>query len=342
MQFSNLYVPERSNFLNHVASSIDFKAEKKPNGKIASLMQRMFRLPENRQVQNDDHFNMSPVENLKYHILLSNLHKSPRDIQQIIMSQAKGFECWLTMKSYCQDEAIDHYAKKTLVDLNKKYYFGNPIEILIRHTFRELVLNSNIKQINSLIEQFNKEESIINNAKTKFQIICEKVIHCVANIFRIGGILVGIYVGLNIFFREEALTNFLEVKCFPIVANKIVNYVHPKMIKVTSQILDKAFYATILYIVCGYTRLNQYPLLMRSINLIEKVVNFPRRFSFILRQPLAMAYVVYQKITKTTNTASHLMKQGVSQLEGFRLQQQLQSAENLFVKQIMNLKVKRV
>ncbi len=339
MQSSMLVSPQPSKYVSFVSDFIDKKLS--ANEKLHSLTPHLFRPQLPSQDQQEVYQNFDNQKVVHYDKLMLLLSFQNSDVQSEIMKFAQGFQSWLVTKMYCRDEAVNQYSVLVLKELNIKHYFGNPTGILLRHIFKEITLNSDMKEIQGLLHQYNDQEAIILKTKNRLQILLEKTISLASFILKGFSVVGGLYTGYLIYKNSHLMITYAKVQYLPMFVNKVVNHTPSSMIRVASKVYDYRFGVFIFSLLISQTRLNQYPMIIRSFSILSDIAYLPITISeMILELPLKVAYVVYDEIQSKRGKITHFMEEKNNFFQAYRINQALTHAETLFVNQVMNLKVK--
>lgn len=334
-------VPERSSYVSYVSTFIDQKMV--TNQKVASLASHICSLPQNKiQIDTNQSSFISNKDVLLYDILLKNVSNLNADLQSKILPQTPGFQAWITAKMYCKDEAVRQYSNLVLKELKIPYLIGDPTEILLRHVFKELTLNSNKAEISKLLEESRTQNTILPQAKSRIIMFVEKVSSLASTILSFAAIPLALYGGYRIWSGIWKVIEYVKVNHLPVLVNKIINHVPAPIIRIATKIYDWRFTIFITSIIVKFTRLNNYRVVRVGTKILSEIAYLPITISQkICELPFKTAYYSYNKIREATAGTIHGMRLGSGFIESWRIANELNEAENVWVDQVMNLKMGR-
>ncbi|MGZ6330372.1 MAG: hypothetical protein ACXWM7_05130, partial [Parachlamydiaceae bacterium] len=316
---------------------------------INSFIQRVSQLVDDKLTTNQQiqamtpHIFRQPPEGVCHHKDIKEglgiISALPSDSQAVVLMQANGMEAWIVQKIYCTDEAVRTYAALALNALNVSYFFRDPSEVLVRHIFKELTLNSTPEEIDELLSHYRKQQELVDQAKSFLQLAAEKAAIVVTEILKFFTIPLALYAAYLTWVHAKAIMNTFQIEYLPRVANLAINHVSVEIIRVGNKLYDLAstiqkYYFTILIatFVVYFTRLSQYRIVRISINCLYEIATLPKRIAGL---PFDTARYVYSQFKSGTQRLIHSMSQGTNFWQAVRLQYELQQAENLWVSQVM-------
>lgn len=336
MQPGTLTAPAPSNYVNHVTAVIDKKMTN--NQQIAALGSIICAVPMSNSKSIDS--DLSNKDVVSYEVVLKNIYRLNSDCQAVILKSTPGFQSWLTGKMYCKDEAIKQYSISVLKELNLSYLFNDPTEVLLRHVFKELTLNSNIEEIDELLGLSRTEEEVVSKSKSYLQLVAEKVISFASAVLSIITIPIAIYSAYLLWSNAHGLIQYAKIEYLPILVNKLINYTPVMMIRIANKIYDWKWTIYLTALVVSISSLNNYRFIRIPIYVLNEFAQLPYRITQkILSLPFAIALKSYEYVHSTSKKTAHLMRQGSNFIESLRLSRELKQAEILFVNQVMKLKV---
>ncbi|MBA3603285.1 MAG: hypothetical protein H0W50_06525 [Parachlamydiaceae bacterium] len=317
----NLTVPDRSNFVGVASWAIDEK----------SML--------NNNVQQENYKNLKNPEVVSYSTLLNNVRLLIPDCQSLILKETSGFQSWITAKMYCDDSAVEMYARKVLKDLNISHPLKKATEVFLRHKFNHLVQNSPKRDVDSILQEYYKENNPLEKTATKYQAIAQKVTSFAAIVLTIVGIPLALYGGYRLWACAHQVINFVKAEIVPIVVNKIINYTPLVVIRLATKIYDWRFTIFVTAFVARFTRLNNYSFIRIPLNALSELAYPSKVINRLYWLPSDIAIFSYNKIRNAASASANFVGEKSGIYARIQRSCDLKDAENLFVHQIMHLKV---
>ncbi len=318
----NLTVPDRSNFVEVASWAIDEK----------SML--------NNNVQQVNYKNLQNPEVILYSSLLNNVRLLIPDLQSLILRDTPGFQSWVTAKMYCSDSGVEMYAQKVLKDLNISHPHNHATEVFLRHKFNHLVQNSPKEDVDSILQEYHKENNPLEKTATKYQAIAQKVTSIAAIVLTIVGIPLALYGAYRLWACAHLVLNYVKAEIIPILVNKIVNYTPLVVIRLATKIYDWRFTIFLTAFVASFTRLNNYSFIRIPLNAISELAYLPAKiYNKLSALPFSIAIFAYSKIRNAASVSANFVGEKSGIYARIQRSCDLKDAENLFVHQIMHLKV---
>ncbi len=341
MQSANVDTSVRSPYVNFVSELIDRKMleEDSTLNPVCSCI--CDRPPSDNLKHKDQLGNGEIVLNKKiieYQVLLENLHLLNSDCQSKILKFTRGFQSWITAKMQISDEGLKQSSIFALKELHISSFMSEPTEVLLRHVFKKLILNSNRNEIIDLLQSYRGEEEIVQKTQSNLIILAEKVFNFTSTAMGILAFPTALYVGYKIYTIASLSMEISNAEYLPVLVNKIINYAPLVIIQLGITIYEWKWTIIITSYVVRSTFLGTYSVIRVPVRIISEIAWLPIKLA---RLPFNIATYSFTKFKDLTMSLAHHIHQESGVIEAWRIKVEMDKAETLWVRQVMNLKANK-
>jgi hypothetical protein len=347
MEPTSFIVPNRGSFVDATAALIDQNTNYDQNITIRSDPDLLNNIPAKiRSIPRDAFQAVSNGYSLSMmHDIMQIL---PVDTQSVTLEKLEktSFQSWITTKMYCHDDAVELYANRALEKLNVVHLPNQATETFLRHKFTQLVKNSDKSAVDKLLVEYHKEENPLEKTASKYKATAAKVGSVARFALIVVAVPVGIYTAYHSWAVAHQVLDYAKANILPVIVNKIVKNTPLVIIHLGNTLYD--WKLTILFatfttqLLVTFTRLNNYSFIRipveYSFKAVVFVVDIPGKIS---RLPFEIAQFVFFKVFYVAKTGADIVGEKSGIYAQIERNFQLKDAENLFVHQVMQLKVQR-
>ncbi|MBA3603284.1 MAG: hypothetical protein H0W50_06520 [Parachlamydiaceae bacterium] len=321
---STLVVPNRSNYVSTVSELID-ENRVFHDTYVSVRLENGF-----RNFIYPDYLQRNMSNRYAVHVLNDIMFNLPSDVQSVLLDKISGFQSWVTAKMYCTDAAVELYAHKVLTNLNVAHPHNKATEAFLRHKYKELVGSSTRDELDNFLVEYKKENNPLPKTTFWSHLLMQKVTYVASITFKIISFPLAMLVGFSVL---NCVLN-CGVKISYIVLDYALTLTVLRIIGVSVSI----FAASLLI---SFTKLMNYNFIkFPVITIVGLTIFFVKIIEIIRDLPTLIAYCFSQAFRKVLLSVADTMGVHSAFYARIRRSCDLKDAENLFVHQVMQLKVK--